>query len=390
MSSTSLVPAARTARRRRSLRGVRRPVRPRGAVRGAAPAGTGVPRGASRPEFSAELAGLLTDYTGRPSPITEVPRFAAARRPTRRPAPRIVLKREDLNHTGSHKINNVLGQALLTRRMGKTRVIAETGAGPARGRDRDRGSPVRSGLHRLHGQGRHPATGAQRGPDAAARRRGDRGRVGHPDAQGRDERGDARLGRQRRQHPLPDRHRRRAAPVPDARPGVPADHQHRGAGPDPRPLRPAARTPSRPASAAARTPSASSPTSSPTPTSRSTGSRPAATGSRPAGTPQPSPQGEIGVLHGMRTYVLRTKTARPRSPTRSRPASTIPASGPSTPGWPHRPRALRADHRRRGDGGLPAAVPDRGHRAGDRVRPRAGRRHQARQAPVPRRTASRR
>ncbi len=77
------------------------------------------------PGFNAELAGLLADYTGRPSPITEARRFAehAAGDPT------IVLKREDLNHTGSHKINNVLGQALLTRRMGKTRVIAETGAG---------------------------------------------------------------------------------------------------------------------------------------------------------------------------------------------------------------------------------------------------------------------
>jgi tryptophan synthase beta chain len=81
------------------------------------------------PSFSAELAALLADYTGRPSPITEVARFAAAAAPEQGPSPRIVLKREDLNHTGSHKINNVLGQALLTKRMGKTRVIAETGAG---------------------------------------------------------------------------------------------------------------------------------------------------------------------------------------------------------------------------------------------------------------------
>jgi tryptophan synthase beta chain len=76
------------------------------------------------PEFRAELDGLLRDYTGRPSPLTEVPRFAA-----HAGGARVLLKREDLNHTGSHKINNVLGQALLTRRMGKTRVIAETGAG---------------------------------------------------------------------------------------------------------------------------------------------------------------------------------------------------------------------------------------------------------------------
>ena len=81
------------------------------------------------PLFLAELAGLLADYTGRPSPITEVRRFAEYAKAPDGTVPTILLKREDLNHTGSHKINNVLGQALLTRRMGKSRVIAETGAG---------------------------------------------------------------------------------------------------------------------------------------------------------------------------------------------------------------------------------------------------------------------
>ncbi|MFC7216660.1 tryptophan synthase subunit beta [Streptomyces polyrhachis] len=76
------------------------------------------------PSFAAELTDLLVNYTGRPSALTEVPRFAR-----QAGGVRMFLKREDLNHTGSHKINNVLGQALLTRRMGKTRVIAETGAG---------------------------------------------------------------------------------------------------------------------------------------------------------------------------------------------------------------------------------------------------------------------
>lgn len=74
--------------------------------------------------FQAELAELHRTYSGRPSLLTEAPRFAA-----HAGGARILLKREDLNHTGSHKINNVLGQALLTKRMGKTRVIAETGAG---------------------------------------------------------------------------------------------------------------------------------------------------------------------------------------------------------------------------------------------------------------------
>ena len=76
------------------------------------------------PEFIGELERLHRTYTGRPSIITEVPRFAE-----HAGGARIILKREDLNHTGSHKINNVLGQALLAKRMGKTRVIAETGAG---------------------------------------------------------------------------------------------------------------------------------------------------------------------------------------------------------------------------------------------------------------------
>ncbi|PRY70401.1 tryptophan synthase beta chain [Glaciihabitans tibetensis] len=76
------------------------------------------------PVFQAELAQLHATYTGRPSIITEVPRFAE-----HAGGARIILKREDLNHTGSHKINNVLGQALVAKRLGKTRLIAETGAG---------------------------------------------------------------------------------------------------------------------------------------------------------------------------------------------------------------------------------------------------------------------
>jgi tryptophan synthase beta chain len=74
--------------------------------------------------FQAELAALLRDYSGRPTPL-----FYAARLSARAGGARLYLKREDLSHTGSHKINNALGQALLARRMGKRRVIAETGAG---------------------------------------------------------------------------------------------------------------------------------------------------------------------------------------------------------------------------------------------------------------------
>ncbi|SDB85293.1 tryptophan synthase, beta chain [Raineyella antarctica] len=76
------------------------------------------------PDFVAELDSLRVNYAGRPTPLTEAKRFSEHCGNAR-----IVFKREDLNHTGSHKINNVLGQALLTKRMGKKRVIAETGAG---------------------------------------------------------------------------------------------------------------------------------------------------------------------------------------------------------------------------------------------------------------------
>lgn len=83
----------------------------------------------ANPEFHKEFMTLQQRYVGRPSPLTEAPRFAALVKEKTGLDARIFLKREDLNHTGAHKINNALGQALLVKRMGKTRVIAETGAG---------------------------------------------------------------------------------------------------------------------------------------------------------------------------------------------------------------------------------------------------------------------
>ena len=76
------------------------------------------------PDFNRELTELFNDYAGRPSRL-----YFAARMTADLGGAKVYLKREDLNHTGAHKINNVLGQALLAKRMGKTRVIAETGAG---------------------------------------------------------------------------------------------------------------------------------------------------------------------------------------------------------------------------------------------------------------------
>ena len=78
------------------------------------------------PSFGAEFEQLLKHFVGRPTPLYETRRLAEA---TGRTGVRILLKREDLTHTGAHKINNSLGQALLAKRMGKTRVVAETGAG---------------------------------------------------------------------------------------------------------------------------------------------------------------------------------------------------------------------------------------------------------------------
>jgi len=75
------------------------------------------------PSFRASLDGMLRDYVGRPSILSDAPRLSE------RVGARVYLKREDLNHTGAHKINNTVGQVLLARRMGKTRIIAETGAG---------------------------------------------------------------------------------------------------------------------------------------------------------------------------------------------------------------------------------------------------------------------
>ena len=77
----------------------------------------------TEPAFWSELGSILRDYVGRPTPLTDAPRLGAEI------GARLLLKREDLNHTGAHKINNTVGQALLARRMGKRRIIAETGAG---------------------------------------------------------------------------------------------------------------------------------------------------------------------------------------------------------------------------------------------------------------------
>ena len=115
----------RSAGRPGPLRPLRRPLRPRNADARPAPAHrSSTTRPATIREFQREFDHYLQHYVGRPSPL-----YFAERLTKEAGGARIYLKREDLNHTGAHKINNCIGQALLTQRMGKPRIIAETGAG---------------------------------------------------------------------------------------------------------------------------------------------------------------------------------------------------------------------------------------------------------------------
>ena len=281
------------------------------------------------PAFVAELDRLLRDYGGRPSPLSEAERFSE-----HAGGARVLLKREDLNHTGSHKINNVLGQALLTKRLGKTRVIAETGAGQHgvatataaallgldctvyMGEEDTRRQALNVARMRLLGADR----GA--GPD----------RLAHPE--GRDQRGVPGLGGQRGRHPLPVRHRGRPAPDPADGAGVPPGDRPGGAGPGAGADRPAAgrggrlrrrrlerdrhllRLHSGRRGAAG----------------RARGRR--RRGGTPAGTRPPSPAARPACCTAPGPTCCRTRTARPSSRTRSRPAWTIRGSGPEH-AWLH-------------------------------------------------------
>ena len=113
-----------SSRRRRPIRTVRRPLCARNLDPRLDQLIIEYDKAVAAPSFHAELAELYRHYVGRPSPL-----YHARRLSEKCGGAQIYLKREDLNHTGAHKINNTLGQALLTRRMGKPRVIAETGAG---------------------------------------------------------------------------------------------------------------------------------------------------------------------------------------------------------------------------------------------------------------------
>ncbi len=246
-----------------------------------------------------ELGVLLRDYVGRPSPLYLAPRLSEAA------GREVWLKREDLNHTGSHKINNALGQALLCRRMGKRRVIAETGAGQHGVASAtacallDLECVVYMGAEDVRRQR------AQRAADAHARRRGRQRRGRRADPQGGGQRGDPRLGDQRRDQPLHHRLGGGAGALSGdgARPS--AGHRRRGARPDPRAPRTGFPTACSPASAVARTPSAPSPASSTTPASALVGVEAAGEGidSGRHGAPLTA-GGPAGVLHGALSAIM--------------------------------------------------------------------------------------
>ena len=160
------------------------------------------------PAFKAELNHLLKHYVGRPSPL-----YFAERLTEHLGGAKIYFKREELNHTGAHKINNVIGQILLARRMGKKRIIAETGAGQ-HGVATATACARWPRVHRLHGRARCRAAEAECVPHEDAGRRSESRRAGREDPQGRHERGVARLGDQRSRHLLLHRHRCRPHPYP--------------------------------------------------------------------------------------------------------------------------------------------------------------------------------
>ena len=173
--------------------------------------------------YQEELARLRRDFAGRPTPLYHARRLSEA---VGRP---VWLKREDLMHTGSHKLNNALGQTLLAQRMGKTRIIAETGAG-------QHGVATATacallGLECIVYMGtedmRRQRPNVQR-MELLGAARGARGGRG-ADAQGGRVGGDPRLGRERRRYALRDRLGGRTGAVPGDRPRPPARDRRRGA-----------------------------------------------------------------------------------------------------------------------------------------------------------------
>ena len=326
------------------------------------------------PEFLDTLDDLQANYAGRPSPLYEATRLSE-----HAGSARIFLKREDLNHTGSHKINNVLGQALLAKRMGKTRVIAETGAGQHGVATATACALLGLRVRDLHGRRRHCAPGAQRGADAAAGRRGRLGRDGFENTQGRHQRGVPGLGHQRRQHVLLLRHCGRTASLPDHGARFPAHHRPGGARTDPGAGGPVARR-GRGLRRRRIQRHRDLPRLLDDPGVRLVGYEAAGDGVETGRHAATFTGGSPGRVSG----IVLLPAAR-----RGRPDHRIPfdlsGSGLSGGGsgtrvaQGNRTRRIPADHRLRGDGGVRPAVPHGRHHPGHRIRACGCRRPQARQ-----------
>ncbi len=201
---------------RGTIRPLRGPLRARDADRRPRRARRGLGGGAGRRGLPAPVSPRCDrDFIGRPTPLY------LAERLSERADRRVYLKREDLAHTGAHKINNAIGQALLASGW------ASSGSSPRRApastasRQRQPARCFGVRVRRLHGHRGHPSPGAQRRADAPAGGRGRRRRGRRPDPQGGGQRGDPRLGRQRRDDPLRDRLGGRAGAVPGPGPRPP-------------------------------------------------------------------------------------------------------------------------------------------------------------------------
>ena len=171
------------------------------------------------PTFAAELAEYARDFVGRPTPL-----YHAKTMSRELGGAQIYFKREDLAHTGAHKINNALGQAVLAKRMGKKRIIAETGAGQHGVATATACAMLGLECEYLYGRDRHRTASPQRFSDEIAGRESDCGHGGQQDPQRCHQRGYPRLGHERADHLLPDGNVGRDAPLPDDGPRFPVGH----------------------------------------------------------------------------------------------------------------------------------------------------------------------
>jgi tryptophan synthase beta chain len=178
----------------------------------------------SRTRFQREFEYYLTEFCGRPTPL-----YFAERLTKELGGAKIYLKREDLLHTGAHKINNAIGQILLAKRMGKTRIIAETGAGQHGVATATVAAMFGIEMRHLHGRGGLRAAGAQRLSHENARRGGRAGEGRPADAEGSHQRSHARLGHQHPHHALHPRHGLWRASVSGDGAEFPARHRRRSA-----------------------------------------------------------------------------------------------------------------------------------------------------------------